>query len=635
MAHTHSSERAAFATISRLLACLVTESLVRGFYVPLPWSDGVGFCIVLLKPSLEVGPHGHSSPSPESLLAVIALRHVPVLKSSNSNLPHLKEIALLDPFDMFPLVLEVAEMQQKKSVYHQSDENRFLSMAAGGLLSLGWSSSVVGRLVKCTNPTTVWKRVASAINVAPSTSDGIIQELESSILWQTYGYDHPPPAPTLQSTNIEWEQSIVEGHPTYPFHRARTSMAPTPDLTPGGYDLYFPRVRLALLPRSSMKLSGDYDSLIEPICRAAAHNAGKPIEIDDGYVIIPVHELQTYHILETFKEAIILPEEFSIPGRAQQSLRSVVLPGIDCGIVLKLSLGIKLTSGYRFLMPSVAIFSVRLSETVIPALHINHEFLTIAREPASAVHTDDRDLARCAVIFRKNLECRHEFRGERHIVCTSLVESGHAGTDGDVSSVVRVFRLDTEQKRIEWLDRFVRIFFAAMLPPLLENGVAFEAHPQNCVARFELAEPHHLLGFIVRDMEGMRFHPPTVKASTGIDASDAVHHSEQLEGLYKRAYQTMIHNHLQRLIRVLGLHYNGKGWMLVRTRLREVIPPGHTLEHVWLREGADTVLAKSFMRMRCSGSIVTPQYTPVPNLILYEGVRREDLPDASAIQQGL
>lgn len=31
-----------------------------------------------------------------------------------------------------------------------------------------------------------------------------------------YSYQHPPKALSLESTSIEWEQSIVEGHPTHP-----------------------------------------------------------------------------------------------------------------------------------------------------------------------------------------------------------------------------------------------------------------------------------------------------------------------------------------------------------------------------------------------------------------------------------
>jgi len=76
-----SEERAAFATTARLLSCLVTESLVRAIFVPCRWADCEG-----------------------DVLAIILLINVPVIKF-DSNDPRGKEIGLLDPLDMFPLVL--------------------------------------------------------------------------------------------------------------------------------------------------------------------------------------------------------------------------------------------------------------------------------------------------------------------------------------------------------------------------------------------------------------------------------------------------------------------------------------------------------------------------------------------------
>ena len=38
-----------------------------------------------------------------------------------------------------------------------------------------------------------------------------------------YSYEHPPMALSLESTSIEWEQSIVEGHPTYPVRCGSTT----------------------------------------------------------------------------------------------------------------------------------------------------------------------------------------------------------------------------------------------------------------------------------------------------------------------------------------------------------------------------------------------------------------------------
>ena len=152
---------------------------------------------------------------------------------------------------------------------------------------------------------------------------------------------------------------------------------------------------------------------------------------------------------------------------------------------------------------------------------------------------------------------------------------------------------------------FARIFFAAFLPPMLQDGVAFEAHPQNTVARFSLAPPHELRGFVIRDFGGLRVHPLTLLASTGVALDVVSGHSivaESLDDVYTRMYHTMIHNHLQQLVRVLGLHYNGKGWEVIRVRLREAIPCGHALKKAWLGEEAKTLAGKCFMRMRMVGA---------------------------------
>ena len=66
-------------------------------------------------------------------------------------------------------------------------------------------------------------------------------------------------------------------------------------------------------------------------------------------------------------------------------------------------------------------------------------------------------------------------------------------------------------------------------------------------------------------------------------------------------YHTVMHNHLQQLIRVLGLHYNGVGWEIVRRHLREVIPREHGLYTAWLAAERKTFPGKCFMRMRFEG----------------------------------
>jgi hypothetical protein len=103
-----SAERASFATTARLLSCLVTESLVRAIFVPLQWSDCVGIGVVLKTPIATIPTHNCKQ---EDVLAIVLLRHVPVLKvdSESSDEPRAgKDIGLLDPLDMFPLVLVIS-----------------------------------------------------------------------------------------------------------------------------------------------------------------------------------------------------------------------------------------------------------------------------------------------------------------------------------------------------------------------------------------------------------------------------------------------------------------------------------------------------------------------------------------------
>lgn len=113
------------------------------------------------------------------------------------------------------------------------------------------------------------------------------------------------------------------------------------------------------------------------------------------------------------------------------------------------------------------------------------------------------------------------------------------------------------------------------------------------------------MGFVIRDLGGLRIHPPTLRQSTGVDFEFLPGHcvvTKTLEETWPKLYHTLVHNHLQRLIRLLGLHYNGVGYEILRRHLDATIPPGHALRKVWLSptEG-DTVLGKCLMRMRLQG----------------------------------
>ncbi|EKM78594.1 hypothetical protein AGABI1DRAFT_121041 [Agaricus bisporus var. burnettii JB137-S8] len=614
-------QRAALASTVRLLSCLVTESIVRALYFPLEGFEATGFTVVL-KPGVS-SDHPYSN---SDILAIIPLRHVPVYKHDGQD-ERAKEIGLLDPLDMMPSVFELS------SVPNDVLDGRPHSNLSAAILRIltapGWDVKSSTALMLNKGPLSIWYMCAQSLKLDAATADDIGEEFASAVRWSSYSFENPPPAPTFDSPSIDWEESIVEGHPTHPMHKTRRFLSPLPDFAPGAYDLYNPKLRFVAVPKGDLKITYNFEELTRPLLDAAAQRAGNPLIIPDGYAVVPIHELQVAHVQEKFSDVQVYPEEFNLDVRAQQSIRSVIIPNVYHELSLKLGVGIKLTSAVRTISPESAYLGPRFSSQVVPFLELDPEIVTVAKELASVVHAHPNgEIGKhCAAIVRECYENTSEERGERLIVCTSLVESGHSGEGGDVPPVIRVFNLDTEDKRAEWLDKFVAIFFRAFIPSVLKNGVAFECHPQNCLARFDL-KTKELKGFIIRDFGGLRIHPPTLYESTGVELDFLSGHSiiaDDLEDVYTRMYHTVFHNHLQQLIRVLGLHYNGRGWDIVRKNLRDAIPQSHPLWATWMSPERKTFPGKCFMRMRMSGMYRFHLHGPFPNLIHYTGTNEKSV----------
>ncbi|KAJ7352412.1 IucC family-domain-containing protein [Mycena albidolilacea] len=614
------ADRAAFGTAARMLSCLVTESLARGIYLKLGEGlDATGICVVLLGDiSAAAPPDIATAYTSSNILAVIPLRHIPVFKHDGSD-PRGKEIGLLDPMDMLPLVFEFNDATPSSE--HASLAAAISKATAGP----GWDLSDAPPLVPLRSPLLLWEAFGRSMKIQETILKDITDEFESSILWQKYSFENPPLAPQFSSPSIDWEQSIVEGHPTHPMHKTRMFLPPIRDIVPGSYDLHHTKLRFVAVPRENLKITNDFEKYTAPLIKSASEAADEELIVPENFVVVPVHDLQVAHIQAKFPEALVYPPAFNLPILGQQSIRSVIVPNAYHELSLKLGVGIKLTSAVRTISPASAYLGPRFSSQVVPALTMDRNIVTVARELASVVHTHpDGEIAKhCSAIIREAYENTSEERGERLIVCTSLVESGHAGEGGHLPAVIRVFELDTEEKRLNWLDKFVKLFFEAFLPPVLENGVAFEAHPQNCVARFDI-KTKELLGFIIRDFGGLRVHRESLRASTGVELDFLEGHSiiaQDTDDVYERMYHTVMHNHLQQLIRVLGLHYSGAGWAIVRRHLRATIPREHALYSAWLAPEKKTFPGKCFMRMRCEGMYRFHLHAPFPNLILYEGVQ--------------
>ncbi|KJA26269.1 hypothetical protein HYPSUDRAFT_132979 [Hypholoma sublateritium FD-334 SS-4] len=612
-------ERAQFATASRLLSCLVTESLARALYQPLKDMLKVNGYAIILQGDV---PTEVSLLHAESILAIVPLHHPPIFKADGVDFLG-KEIGLLDPLDMIPTIFEYGGAKST-SDGNSSDTTNLVSAIINSLKGSMNLTLDKRSLYVSTDAISIWNKFAVGHKLDEAVQADIAEELTSAIKWQEYSYDYPPTAPSFEDPSIVWEQSIVEGHPTHPMHKTRRFLPPLPNYSPGEYDLLRPQLRFISIPRDNVKISNNFEELVQPLLTTVSSRSGVQLLIKEDHVVIPVHAIQVVHIQDKFPEAHIYPEIFSLPLLAQQSLRSVIVPDVYRGLHLKLAIGIKLTSAVRTISPESAYLGPRFSSQVVDALTMDSDIVTVARELASVVHNNPNgEIAKhCAALVRECHEATSEDRSERLIVCTSLVESGHAGKDGHLPSVVRAFHLNTQEKRLQWLERFVSIFLRAFLPPMLHNGVAFECHPQNCVARFDI-ETKELKGFIVRDFGGLKVHRPTLKASTGVDMDFIEGHSiiaSSLDDVYTRMYHTIIHNHFQQLIRVLDLHYNGLGWGIVRQQLRANIPREHPLYDAWLSPSRTSLPGKCFLRMRMSSMYRFHLHGPFPNLIHYTGV---------------
>lgn len=611
--HLLPPQHATFAVISRLLSCMVTESLLRAYYIPLSGvADASGFAVILSTHLISEHPIINRSLRPHDIFAIVPLQSPPAFGEATLS-RHGRAIGLLDPLDMIPVFYELTEAST--STEHTHLKEAIISC----LLPPPWELGNLRGLVEVDDPVHLWRKFVDSVIIQESLSDIIEKELLSSYEWQKLSFENPPLLPNLTSAPIEFEQSLVAGHPTHPMHRARMFGS-----VPFEYDWYHPRIRFVRAPRFSFSILGDFEKTFRQLAELAASRAGKSLPFDESSVFIPAHELQLDNIRQRFKDIDILPSDIYLPALAQSSIRTVSLPDLP-GKALKLAVGVKISSSLRTISHFTADFGPRFSAEVVPKLAVDPDILHVETERQSAVYrADDPDVAKhFTAVVRDEYERKE---GETVVVVAALLEMGHKNVPADISAVEHLFKLDTEEKRVTFLDRYIEISCRALLPALIKNGVAFEAHAQNVVARFETATGK-ILGFIYRDLGGLRIDPKTLKESTGVDFQFLPGHcvvTQSLEEASPKFYHTFVHNHIQRLIRLLRLHANGIGWQLLRKHMASVIPRDHKLWDLWMNPERKRVDSKCLMRMRMKDSYRDMVYSPYVNMVQYRPMSNPD-----------
>ncbi|KAI9496318.1 IucC family-domain-containing protein [Zychaea mexicana] len=623
-----------FATTSRLVACLVSEGLVNAYYCPQEpqqqqqqGQDGTitGLCMLMrIRGSADKIKLSSARVSSldNNVLTVIPLRGVPELdmgKKTTVNGVQCYKIGLVDPWDMLPHIYSPQAYVNNTFPNTLADSETIYRQVIQNLTKLGFRDAA---LADGYDAVQLWQQFAHDFGVTDKLTDLIASELASSMIHQTYTYDYPKPLPTLESSSIQWEQSIVEGHATHPMHKARRSYPPLPPLNPGQVNLETPKLRLLSIPRSSMQLRGEFETLAAPLVDAILEKTGNARELrakHADHVLMPVHEFQIPNVLERFKDASVLPEANNVTAHSLTSIRSVAIPDVLKDLTVKLCVGIKVSSALRTITPYTTYFGPGFSANVVPRLSYDRKVLTIERELASAVYSHpDTDVAKhCSCVLREAIEypSNPTPNDDVIIVAAALVEKIQK-PDTQETLATHVWNLDTEEKRIAFLDRYIQLALKAFIPPALENGVAFEAHGQNTMCRFD-RRTGELKGFVIRDFGGVKAHNPTLKKSCGVELDvlpDSCVVAHSMDEVYKLLYHTLFHSQFQRLIRVLGMHHNGRGWEMVRTHLAELIPRDHPMYQFFMVQ--EKVPGKCLIRMKIEELYRDYIYSPVPNMIL-------------------
>lgn len=180
-----------FATTSRLIACLVTESLVSAYYVPNkaynPATSSVkGICVLLRVQGSGEARKLSSALALDDILVVVPLRGLPELSADKTTVNGITctKINLVDPWDMLPhLYAPENRCNAYKTILPDSQITRqqvdaVLGALCGAEPSQNW-------LVDGYDAVQLWQQFGDDFGVADKLNDQIASELASSMLHQS------------------------------------------------------------------------------------------------------------------------------------------------------------------------------------------------------------------------------------------------------------------------------------------------------------------------------------------------------------------------------------------------------------------------------------------------------------------
>jgi siderophore synthetase component len=443
---------------------------------------------------------------------------------------------------------------------------------------------------------------------------GFAAELRNAVVNLAIAMTRPVPAGDLATSDpdaaaVALERLAVAGHNLHPCGRTRLGWDTTDVLA---HDLEAGHTRAGFVAvRDDHHLGDDAGAALAAVYPELP--AAPP-----GYRLQPVHAWQRDTVLparygdllRTGALRILDAELDAVPTAA---LRTLLLPpGADGRRrYAKVSLDIQVTSTRR----SISVASTRNGPAVSALLRRlvaddpdGARIILLAETAGAAVPAGSgRDMS---AILRDALTSRLA-GGERAVpggalaVIVGAIVTEYAATTGHPDGATAAGA---------WLRDYARL----ILPPLLRltvQGVALEAHLQNCLPTFVAGVPHRLA---VRDFAGLRLHLPRLAAG-GHAVSlwpGSVVGTEDAGVLRAKIGYTALQAHLGELVIRLGEAHGlaeDAAWRTVRAVLDETYDaldgPVAPADHAAFT--AERVPHKALVRMRLGGSGDT--YRPVRN----------------------
>ncbi len=191
-------ERAAFATMSRLISCLVTEQITPAFYTPLndAQAEASGVMFVLSSNTTSNDNICSAILSPDDIFAIVPLQHEPIFKDNINR----GRIGLVDPLDMLPFVYRLIKMEAEAErwvcdtfflvvlglmiSFCLDQDGRYKSILSS--LSVSWELGNPAVVCRVQDPLLLWQKFSEIHPIEDKVREAIENEIRSSFYWQSW-----------------------------------------------------------------------------------------------------------------------------------------------------------------------------------------------------------------------------------------------------------------------------------------------------------------------------------------------------------------------------------------------------------------------------------------------------------------